>query len=201
MLTPFYKLAALLATICVFSQVVASECSLSKADYLVVALSGGPTAERYPVRVLRDVPRDGWSEVYKTSKLVLRRIPARTFTMGSPSREIGREAEHQCVETLHDVSISKEFWIGVFEVTQKQWELVMGWNPSAFDGAMRPVENISYDMIRGGSCGSKWPKNRDVDFSSFLGKLREKTGGVLAQVLEKFYFGKRDEKTLDLLKA
>ena len=41
---------------------------------------------------------------------------------------------------------------------------------------MRPVENISYDKIRGASEGSKWPASNSVDRLSFMGKLRTKTG-------------------------
>ena len=45
-------------------------------------------------------------------KLVL--IPAGTFTMGSPMEEVGRQAN----ETPHEVTISKSYYLGVFEVTQ-----------------------------------------------------------------------------------
>jgi formylglycine-generating enzyme required for sulfatase activity len=65
---------------------------------------------------------------------------------------------------------------GAFEVTQKQWELVTGENPSSRKGEMRPVDRVSYDMIRGNEKGAKRPASDDVDKSSFLGKLRMKSG-------------------------
>ena len=67
--------------------------------------------------------------------------------------------------------------MGVFEVTQKQWALVMGANPSRFSGnPQNPVECVSYDDIRGSSSGARWPASSAVDASSFLGRLRAKTG-------------------------
>jgi formylglycine-generating enzyme required for sulfatase activity len=55
-------------------------------------------------------------------------IPAGTFTMGSPKTETDRGAD----ETPHEVKITKGFHLGVHEVTQGQYEKVMGVNPSFF---------------------------------------------------------------------
>jgi len=41
------------------------------------------------VTYLADVPKGGWTDEYKTDKLVLRRIEPGTFTMGSPEKELG----------------------------------------------------------------------------------------------------------------
>ncbi|MDR1220464.1 MAG: SUMF1/EgtB/PvdO family nonheme iron enzyme [Treponema sp.] len=71
-------------------------------------------------------------------------VPAGTFTMGSPSTEVDRYSD----ETQHSVTISKPFYIGKYEVTQKEWVEVMGGNPSRFKGDNLPVENVSwYDAI------------------------------------------------------
>ena len=72
--------------------------------------------------------------------------------------------------------LTKPFYMGLFEVTQKQWELVTGENPSSRKGETRPVDRVSYDMIRGDKKGAEWPASGDVDKSSFLGKLRMKSG-------------------------
>ena len=72
-------------------------------------------------------------------KLVL--IPAGTFTMGSPLDEVGRRGD----ETPHEVTISNSYYLGVYEVTQDQFEKVMGKNPSNFKEARNPVENVSWD--------------------------------------------------------
>jgi len=147
--------------------------------YCVIDLLGGASASSYPVTYLDDVPSGGWSDEYKTSKLVLRKIPAGTFTMGSPTDELGRDSD----ETQHQVTLTKDFFVGVFQVTQRQWELVMGTRPSYFNNnayyAPRPVEQVSYDMIRGSSAGAGWPNSSGVDEASFLGVLRAKSGLAL----------------------
>jgi formylglycine-generating enzyme required for sulfatase activity len=45
----------------------------------------------------------------------------------------------------HRVTISKGFWMGIYPVTQAQWQAVMGYNPSSFPGPDRPVEQVSWD--------------------------------------------------------
>ena len=151
----------------------------SYGTYLVIDLSGGTSATSYPVTTLDAVPSDGWTDEYKTTKLVLRRIPAGTFTMGCEEGEVGYlgwEAKP------HSVTISKPFYIGVFEVTQRQWELVMGNRPSYFENdscyAMRPVECVTWNDIRGDSSVYDWPSTKAVDEASFMGVLRAKTGMV-----------------------
>ncbi|GHV90483.1 hypothetical protein AGMMS50268_09860 [Spirochaetia bacterium] len=72
------------------------------------------------------------------------RIEGGTFTMGSPSSEAERwDGEGP----QHTVSISA-FYMGKYEITQKEWVAVMGSNPSYFKGDNLPVENVSwYDAI------------------------------------------------------
>ena len=116
-------------------------CLKTPPKYLVVDMSGGRSAARWPVSYLDEVPSGGWTDEYKTEKLVLRYIPAGSFIMG------GRATDYPgAVNTnLHMVTLTKDFYMGVFEVTQRQWELVMGNRPSAFSNetcyATRPVEN------------------------------------------------------------
>ena len=145
-------------------------------QYLVIDLSGGANAASYPVSYLTDVPSGGWTDEYKTTKLVLRRIDPGTFTMGSPDNEVGRRTN----ETPHQVTLTHSYYIGVFELTQRQWELVMGNRPSAFSNtvcyATRPVEQVSYNQVRGSELGKWWPQMNAVDETSFMGKLRVKTG-------------------------
>lgn len=67
-------------------------------------------------------------------------IPPGTFTMGSPKTEPGRIAN----ETRQQVTFRKGFQIGVTEVTQKQWRLVMETSPGYFKGDDLPVERITW---------------------------------------------------------
>ena len=117
------------------------------ACYLVVDMSGEKGEAKWPVIELEDIPEGGWTDEFKSSKLVLRRIPAGSFMIGSPTNELGRAKYER--ETQHAVTISKPFYMGVFEVTQKQWTLVMGNNPAWYKGDMRPVEGVTYEDIRG----------------------------------------------------
>ena len=110
----------------------------------------------------------------RTTELWLRRIEPGTFMMGSPEGEFGRRDS----ERQHEVKLTKPFYIGAFQVTQKQYELITGENPSHFEGDTRPVESVSYYMIRGADKGSLWPSSDEVDAKSFLGKLRSRYGIV-----------------------
>ena len=73
------------------------------------------------------------------------------FTMGSDKG--GNERAHK-------VTLTKPFYLGKTEVTQEQWQQVMGGNPSVFKGAKNPVENVSWD-----------------DCQEFVVKLRKKVPG------------------------
>ena len=64
-----------------------------------------------------------------------------TFEMGSPSSEKNRGDD----ETRHTVTLMSGFHLGKHEVTQSQWEKVMGSNPSGFKGGDRPVEQVSWN--------------------------------------------------------
>ena len=66
----------------------------------------------------------------------------------------------ECERPARKITIPKPFFIGQYEVTQKQWEAVMKKNPSAFKGDNLPVESVSWD-----------------DVQAFIQKLNEKGGG------------------------
>jgi formylglycine-generating enzyme required for sulfatase activity len=68
------------------------------------------------------------------------RIEGGTFTMGSPSNETGRQANEG---PQHQVTVSA-FYMGKYEVTQAEYEAVMGTNPSNFKGSNLPVEKVSW---------------------------------------------------------
>ena len=144
--------------------------------YVVIDLSGGTNATHYSLSYLDAVPEGGWSDEYKTSKLVLRHIPAGSFVMG------GRNTDCPGAKNtnLHMVTITRDFYLGVFSITQRQWELVMGNRPSYFTNetcyATRPVEGVSYQDIRGSNKGLEWPQSTDVDDGSFMGLLRRRVG-------------------------
>ena len=157
--------------------------------YVVVDLSAGPSAASYPVRET-DVAPDLKKDACRTTELWLRRIGAGSFEV-EPEPLLKRFG-YGCLTAVTPWTwfdgkrrfepgtcrISKPYYLGVFPVTQKQWELVMGTNPSQFKGEGRPVEKVGYDDIRGAKAGAGWPKSDAVDADSFMGRLRAKTGRV-----------------------
>ena len=153
-------------------------------DYMAVDLTatgGADTQTYYPAADF--VPGGVTNGIYKTTKLLMRKIMAKdvTWTMGSVA-EIGRTAAR---ETTHQVKLDGNYYIGVYLVTQTQWQQITGYNPSSAKtgGTMRPVENVSYTDVRQGkgtekavasATGGVYPADPYGD--SFLGLLRTKTG-------------------------
>jgi formylglycine-generating enzyme required for sulfatase activity len=86
-------------------------------------------------------------------KMAVAFIGPGSFTMGSPGREGGRSSDESQVE----VTLSQGFGMAKTEVTQAQWEAVMGSNPSSSKGPNLPVENVSWE-----------------DAQAFISKLNEK---------------------------
>ena len=159
-------------------------------DYMVVDITatGGEGTERYypavdflPGSVPGQKGAITNNPVYKTTMIVMRKILAKdvTWTMGSVA-ESGRAAR----EVPHQVTLTNNYYIGVYPVTQTQWQKVTGYNPSNFtvENSMRPVEMVSYTDIRQGIgtaeeaatiIGGGYPNEPYKD--SFLGKLRYTT--------------------------
>jgi formylglycine-generating enzyme required for sulfatase activity len=88
--------------------------------------------------------------------LNLAHLPAGTFEMGSPQSELDRSSHEN---KPREVTIPKPFYMGITEVTQEQYEAIMGTNPSEFKGKKNPVERVSWN-----------------DASEFCQKLSAKTG-------------------------
>ena len=110
--------------------------------YIVIDISGGPEAETYPIR--RSVAGPDLSDdTCRTTEIWMRLVCPGTFMMGSSEDELGHNVYTHYMEDLHKVAITKPFYIGVFTVTQRQWELVKGDRPSYFTSLYegRPVEN------------------------------------------------------------
>jgi formylglycine-generating enzyme required for sulfatase activity len=79
--------------------------------------------------------------IVNTIDMVLVPIPPGEFLMGSPESEADRLGD----ETQHLVRITKPFYLSVHEVTQQQYEKVMGKNPSSHKGDTKPVEMVNWD--------------------------------------------------------
>ena len=114
-----------------------TRCALLAA--LTVAALGVVEGEELTVMLPHDVP------------LTLVRIPAGTFMMGSPIGERGRSFDR---EQLHQVTLTRDYFLGKYELTLEQWEAVMGGDPDAIpDGfEQRPAINLCW-LDAGGEGG------------------------------------------------
>jgi len=92
-------------------------------------------------------PEPAWNESFTNSLgMTFKLIPAGTFTMGSPTNELGRNYD----ETQHQVTLTQFYYMQTTEVTQGQWRAVTGSNPSYFSscGDDCPVEQVSWDDVQ-----------------------------------------------------
>ena len=87
------------------------------------------------------VPKTVSLDLGRNVKLQLVLIPAGKFVMGSPATEKNRQGN----ELQHEVTITKPFYIGVYKVTQAQYERIMSKNPSTYKGANFPVAATSWE--------------------------------------------------------
>ena len=139
-------------------------------DYMTVALATPYEKKWYTCEAA--LPKGIESDYYRGDVLLMRRICQPNdgvWMMGSPSGESGRNKGR---EVLHQVTLTNDFWIGVFEVTQRQWEIIKGDRPAEYQGLFRPVEKVSYDTIRGKEADFHYPNEPKSD--SFLGLLRDR---------------------------
>lgn len=80
----------------------------------------------------------------KGVKLEMVLVPAGKFLMGA----LESEKNYSANEKIHEVTLTNPFFMGRFEVTQEQWEAVMGDNPSSEKGGKLPVTDVSWEDAR-----------------------------------------------------
>ncbi|MDD4017127.1 MAG: SUMF1/EgtB/PvdO family nonheme iron enzyme [Kiritimatiellae bacterium] len=133
-------------------------------DYLIIDVSGGTNAVSWPITGTNAVPDLLANPAYRTTKVVMRMIKAGSFKM------LG----------TYDVTLTRPYYIGVFEVTQAQYTNMTGVaNFAQYPGPTRPMDSMKYSMVRGGTAdgaGYGWPTNNLVASNSVIGLLRAKTG-------------------------
>ena len=159
--------------------VVSAWATNAPPDYMAVSLVV-PGETRFYASA-GAVPFGVTNDLYKTEWMLFRKCPAAnvTWRMGSPSTEVG----HRPNETPHLVTLADDYYIGVYLVTQRQYELLKSENPQSFrlesDYGTRPVEWVSYNMIRGSVEGNvNWPSTDRtvVSADSYVKKLRDFVG-------------------------
>ncbi|MCP5020910.1 MAG: formylglycine-generating enzyme family protein [bacterium] len=75
-------------------------------------------------------------------------IPAGSFDMGSNAASGAPYWGYFNTQPVHNVTISEAFWMGAHEVTQAEYQALMGSNPSLFSGPNLPVERVSWNDAR-----------------------------------------------------
>ena len=160
-----------------FSVSVVPAADADKPLYMVIDLSGGTTATKYPVRYTSVPPahvQGATNEPCQTTELWLRRItaPKTAFcVMYFRTANYAGDAFY--------AKLTKDYYIGVFELTQKQYNLIAGTWPSWFNNVeyrdSRPVERLPFNTFTG-----TWEDTSAnpglISGDSPLGKLRTKTG-------------------------
>jgi len=147
-------------------------------DFMFIDVSAGAAATSYPISMDNVLPilTSDDENTYMTNVIVLKRVQAGSFMMGSSNLIFAQDNE-----SLHEVTLSSSFYMGVYEVTQRQWQYVMGTNPSQqFEGDVatdaEPVQRVTYTDLRGNVEDFSWPQETTVDSNSFMGRLSAKTG-------------------------
>jgi formylglycine-generating enzyme required for sulfatase activity len=103
---------------------------LSTLNYVLFAQAVSADESNTPPKENRIIPDLGIECVY---------VKADTFRMGSA--ESGPDDE----KSVHQVKISRDYWMGTCEITQAQWRALIGTDPSKYKGDKLPVEMVSWD--------------------------------------------------------
>lgn len=111
----------------------------SEGPFIIVDLTDSTVTEQDTISDLET------NDAYKITKIVLKKISSSTYDMGDETGD-GYSDELP----VHTVTVSQPFYMGVFEVTQRQWYEVMGTWPSYFttDPDKRPMEQVSWNVCR-----------------------------------------------------
>ena len=164
--------------------VVTAWATNAPPDYIVYDLAAAGADAPAFYTCAEAVPFGVTNELYKTRKLVMRRIHATgvRWLMGSPSTEADRQAN----ETLHEVTLTNDYYMAIYPFTQGQYKTLTGSEAGTYSRAMkrenylwRPCEGYinpkcPFTAVRGGD----WPSGgrAGVATGTVAYKLRERTG-------------------------
>jgi formylglycine-generating enzyme required for sulfatase activity len=141
-------------------------------------------------------------EAYSSIDMEFVLIPAGTFLMGSnDAAAFGNE------QPVHEVTISQPFYLGKYQVTQAEWQVVVGSNPSYFAGdPTRPVESVSWNRVQEfirklneqeGSNKYRLPTEAEWEYAARAGTTTAYSFGDDLSDLDTYawYRGNSDDKT------
>ena len=152
-------------------------------DYMALNLTKASNVTYYASSEM--VPGGVTNQMNKTDVLLLRRIDAAgvRWRMGQPIAEGLKLSASIADMQAHWVTMTNDYYIGVFETTQRQFANVCGTNHLAYasglpDSDIRPMESLGYHNLRpvDGSA-PVWPTNgHEIDPSGYLSTFRQWTG-------------------------
>jgi formylglycine-generating enzyme required for sulfatase activity len=135
------------------------------AEWLASKPAPPPVISPPPVAVAQPAPKQPTAEVppaapRKPVSVLSLRISTgieMKFAWISPGEFLMGCDKYDSEKPVHRVTLTKGFYMGVFLVTQSQWQAVMNCNPSHFRGDDRPVEKVSW-----GDCQEFWQKLKQL---------------------------------------
>lgn len=162
-------------------------------DYLVVSLDGAVSVPPRAYYVSTNALPGGLeSDIYRTSRLVMRRIPAAgvTWQMGATEADYlqagwskekydGISDSDKLREVPHNVTLTYDYYLGIYPVTQEQYRRLTGasalggYFTTYADSALRPRCGINYDDLRGSGTDTE---HSSAASDSAIGKIRAFTG-------------------------
>jgi len=166
--------------------VALSNVAASAHTYLIIDLVKGG------YDFMAEPPDGGWTGEHKSSKMVFRRIPAGTYTLGEPKatfEHLGQSSPdyYADIQNRRTVTFTSDFYVGIFKYTVAQHACLSTGTPSS---DYKPQNDLSYDALRGAKNESdaeanvNWPlTGYKVSTNSIVARLRGKAG-VLVDLCE-----------------
>ena len=157
--------------------VALTNVAASAHTYLIVDLVNGS------YEFLPDVPAGGWTDEHKSSKMVFRRIPAGTYTLGEEyvtftnlGYTVSQATTYAQIQNRRTVTFKGDFYVGIFKYTEAQHDCLDTGTP----GMSFKSKKLSYIDLRGAVPEIDWPLNGyKVSANSVVAKLRAKAGAGL----------------------
>jgi len=119
---------------------------LGCSDRTNPVVSDGNLSDELPYSINNFQPPKNFVAIYEPEMVL---VEAGTFIMGCPPEH--EDDCHEAWKPAHEVTLTNNYYIGKYQVTQKLWRLVMMGteleDPSAFKGDNLPIESVSWDDI------------------------------------------------------
>ncbi len=154
--------------------------SATARQYLVLDLANG--GHEY----LSSVPEGGWTSEHKSTKMVFRRIPAGTYTLGEPQETfeffgLSDPADYAAKWNRRTVTFTSDFYVAVFLYTEAQHDCLT----TGTAGTSLKKKSITYDALRGDVSEADWPTTGyAVASNSVVALLRERAVDLVVDLCQ-----------------